>query len=156
VGATVVSATARPNPAGVPYAADAYAGADTGAPGAPTPVPPTTPPTGLPPEDEGTSPLVWGAGALALLLLVVVAFFVFQAASGRGTPAPQQVTVPNFVGMTSAAASQQATTLGLTLTSTAQVASDQPEGQVLAQDPPAGTKVDEGSTVKITVATGLG
>src|SRR6476659_7134872 len=72
VGATVVSATARPNPAGVPYAADAYAGTDTGAPGGPPPVPPTPPP----PEDSGTSPWVWVAGAIALLLLAVVAFLV--------------------------------------------------------------------------------
>ena len=82
VGATVVSATARPNATGIPYAPDAYASTDPGAAGAPPPVPPATPPTGVPPEDEGISPLVWGAGALALLLLVVVAFLVFQAASG--------------------------------------------------------------------------
>ena len=156
VGATVVSATARPNPAGIPYAPDAYASTDTGASGAPPPVPPMPPTTGAPPEDDGTSPLVWGAGALALLLLAVIAFLVFQAASGGGTPRREQVSVPNFVGMTSDAASQQATSLGLTLAPTGQVASDQPEGQVLAQDPPAGTKVDQGSTVKITVATGLG
>ena len=124
--------------------------------GAPPPVPPMPPTTGAPPEDDGTSPLVWGAGALALLLLAVIAFLVFQAASGGGTPRREQVSVPNFVGMTSDAASQQATSLGLTLAPTGQVASDQPEGKVLAQDPPAGTKVDQGSTVKITVATGLG
>ena len=110
VGATVVSATARPNPAGIPYAPDAYAGTDTGAAGAPPPVPPMPPTTGAPPEDDGTSPLVWVAGALALLLLAVIAFLVFQAASGGGTPRREQVSVPNFVGMTSDAASQQATT----------------------------------------------
>ena len=64
-GATVVSATARPNPAGIPYSPDAYVGAD-GTPVAPVP-PPLPPP--IVDEDEGTSPLVWVAGIVALLLL---------------------------------------------------------------------------------------
>ena len=98
VGATVVSATARPNPAGIPYAPDAYASTDSGSPGAPPPVPPVPPTTGAPPEDDGTSPLVWGAGALALLLLAVVAFLVFQAASGGGRHGASRSASPTSSG----------------------------------------------------------
>ena len=36
------------------------------------------------------------------------------------------------------------------------VPSDAPEGTVLEQDPPAGSEVDEGSTVTISVSAGLG
>jgi len=162
VGATVVSATARPNAAGIPYAPDAYAGGEGAPPAAPPPVAP--PPGGsgtgsaaTGAEDDGeTSPVVWVAGAVAVALLIAIAFLVFQLTSGGGSPPAEQVTVPNFVGMTSIAADQQAQTLGITLTPTGQVASDQPEGTVLAQDPPAGTKIDKGSAVKITVATGVG
>ena len=64
--------------------------------------------------------------------------------------------MPNFVGLDSTTAAQRATALGLTVTPTGQASSDHPEGQVLAQDPIEGTKVDPGSAIKITVATGPG
>src|SRR5690349_13289556 len=72
-GATVVSATARPNPAGIPYAPDAYAGSDGAVPAPPT-APPPPPVDTTPPEEEpgGTSPLVWLAGALAVVLLAAI------------------------------------------------------------------------------------
>jgi serine/threonine-protein kinase len=157
VGATVVSATARPNPAAIPYAPDAYVGADgdttTGSP--PPPSGTTGGTTGGPDDDGKTSPLVWVAGIVAILLLAAIAFLVFQLTSG-GTRKPDQVVVPNLVGQTSAAATAQVAALGLTLTPTGQVSSDQPDGTVLSQDPPAGTKVDAGSVVKVNVATGPG
>ncbi len=154
-GATVVSATARPNPAGIPYSPDAYVGADgtAGAPVAPVPPPLPAP---IVDEDEGTSPLVWGAGFVALLLLLAIAFVVYQLVSGPGRTPVEQVTVPNFVGMTSTAAGLQAQSLGITLKSTGVVSSAAPEGTVLTQDPPAGTKVDTGTSIDITVATGPG
>ena len=156
-GATVVSATARPNPAAIPYAPDAYVGADGGTTtGTPPPPPPTTGGTSGGSDDEGkTSPLVWVAGIVAILLLAAIAFLVFQLTSGGTTPAAQ-VTVPNLVGQTSAAANQQVAALGLTLSPTGQVSSDQPEGTILSQDPPAGTKVDTGTVIKVNVATGPG
>jgi serine/threonine-protein kinase len=119
--------------------------------------PPPPPVDTTPPEDEpgGTSPLVWLAGLLAVVLLAAIAFIVFQLASGGRQPI-EQVTVPNFVGMNSTVAGQQAQTLGLTLTPTGVTSSDQPEGTILSQDPLPGTKVDTGSTIKVTVATGPG
>ena len=155
VGATVVSATARPNPAPIPYAPDAYVGADPDAPAAPAAAVAAAAAIKPDDDDDRTSPIVWIAGIVAIALLVAVAFLVFQMASGGRTPV-EQVTVPNFVGMTAVAAGESAQQLGITLTPTAQVASDQPEGTVLAQDPPAGTRIDQGGAVKITVATGVG
>jgi serine/threonine-protein kinase len=161
-GATVISATARPNPAGIPYVPDAYVGADDGlsAGGA---LPPSTPrrraAAAVVDEEQqtGTSPLVWLAGILAIILLAAIAFLVFQLASGGGKAPVGQVTVPTLVGLDSTTAAQKANALGLTLTPTSQVvASGQVAGTVLTQDPAPGTLVDKGSAVKITVATAVG
>ena len=156
-GATVVSATARPNPTGIPYAPDAYAGAEGDTPPPPVPPPPVVTPPAIPPEEDSGAPgpMVWLAGAIAVALLAGIAFLVFQLASGGRTPV-EQVTVPNFVGQNSTVAGQTAQTLGLTLTPTGVASSEQPVGTILTQDPPAGTVVDSGSTVKVTVATGPG
>jgi eukaryotic-like serine/threonine-protein kinase len=151
IGATVVSATARPNGGGIPYAADAYVGAD----GYQTTAGATPPPPAYD-QPAATSPLVWIAGAVAIALLAVIAFFVFQLASGGGSAPVEQVSVPNFVGMTSQAASQQAVALGLTLDPTATASSDQPDGTILSQDPAPDTRVDKGTPIKVTVATGPG
>ena len=88
-GATMVSATARPNPSGIPYVPDAYVGADSGLSSGTAPTTPPPPLTGAPPADDdedGTSPLVWIAGVVAVLLLAAIAFLVFQLAGGGGTP----------------------------------------------------------------------
>ncbi len=156
-GATVVSATARPNPNAIPYSPDAYVGSDT-PPGPPVAPRPTTSTAAAAVEDDRdrTSPLVWVAGIIAILLLAAIAFLVFRLASGGGTTPVAQVTVPNFVGLTSDVAGQQAQTLGITLTPTGVISSAAPEGTILTQDPPAGTRIDTGSAVKITVATGPG
>ena len=155
-GATVVSGTARLNPAAVPYAADAYVGADDGRDT------PAGPPRGRrlkssppPDEDRGPGPFVWLAGAVAIALLAAIAFFVFRLASGGGTPPAQKVTVPNFVNMLVADANRQAQTLQLTLVPTGAESSASP-GTVLAQDPVAGVKVDAGSAIKITFAAAAG
>ncbi len=71
-----------------------------------------------------------------------------------GRRAAEQVAVPNLVGLDSATAARRAAALDLTLTPTGQVSSDHPEGQVLSQDPIAGTKVDRGTAIEVTVATG--
>ena len=108
VGATVVSATARPNPAGIPYAPDAYVGADDGRAGRAAAGAADDAADRRAARGRGHQPAGLGRRRVALLLLAAVAFLVFQLASGGGTPPAEQVTVPNFVGMTSAAASQQA------------------------------------------------
>lgn len=67
-----------------------------------------------------------------------------------------QVQVPDVVGMTSQSAAQQALLdVGLALGTVTEQDSDQPAGQVLAQSPAAGTTVDAGSKVNVTISNGL-
>ena len=170
-GLAATSATARPNPGAIPYVPDAYA--DEPRPRSRPSDPYTrTPPTqggrggaGRPPvrpveeddeEPRGTSPAVWAAGILALLILAAVAFLVFRLLSGPGTTPAAQVTVPNFVNLPLSTAQAQATQLGLVLnsTTTTPAASGVDPNDVTSQDPPAGTKVAAGSTVRLTIAVG--
>jgi serine/threonine protein kinase len=66
--------------------------------------------------------------------------------------APRQVQVPNLVGQT---VDQARTTLGtdLVLGNVGQQESDQTEGTILSQNPPAGTTVDKGTPVDVVVAS---
>src|SRR5262245_51324770 len=136
----------------MPYAPDAYASADDAPP---PPDEPAPPPAVVDEEDEGkTSPVVWIAGALAVLLLAAVAFLVFQLLSGPGETT-EDVTLPNFVGRLIEDATREADGLGITRGQTPEETTDQPPGTILAQDPPAETVVDVGSDVRVTVAAGL-
>ena len=153
------AATARPNPAGIPYSPRRLRRRRSRLTRRVA-----TPPrrrrrdhAAIDDEDEGTSPLVWVAGIVAILLLAAIAFLVFQLDLGRRRPRSSRSRCPNFVGQTSTAASQQAAApRPHARPRPASVASDQPEGTVLTQDPPAGTKVDTGTSIKVTVATGPG
>src|ERR671937_2453991 len=63
------------------------------------------------------------------------------------------VTVPSVVGQTQGAAVTTLTKAGLKAALN-NVPSTKPVGQVVGQNPPAGTKIDKGSTVKLNVSTG--
>lgn len=66
-----------------------------------------------------------------------------------------QATVPNLSGMTQDQASAALTDAGLTLgTPTTQTSATVPAGQVISQDPPAGKKVDKGTTVTVVISSG--
>lgn len=65
----------------------------------------------------------------------------------------EQVKVPAVVGMTLNAARQQLSAVGLDLSSSEEP-SDRPEGEVLTQSPDAGSTVDPGSSVTLTVSSG--
>jgi serine/threonine-protein kinase len=67
---------------------------------------------------------------------------------------PEQVDVPDLVGISSESAQAQLDDAGLR-TAISEQESDEPEGQVIAQDPAAGTSVDSGTTVTVTVSTGV-
>ena len=103
----------------------------------------------MPPEDE-TSPVVWIAGIGAVILLALIAFLVFQMASGGGgirpSESPAAVAVPNFVGQLVTDAQRVADQKGIVLVTTG-VPSDQPVGTILTQDQPVGTVIPAGSTV---------
>jgi serine/threonine-protein kinase len=166
-GATVVgavptvAATARANPRAVPYAPDAYVGSDD-APMArrsdPYAPPPRTIRRDLPRDDDeerGTSPLVWAAGVVAILILALAGFLVFQLLSGPKTPVAQTVTVPNFVDKTFNEAQTIAQQAGITVVQAETQTDPTRAGIVLAQDPPAGDTIERGGTVNLTVAVGL-
>jgi eukaryotic-like serine/threonine-protein kinase len=67
---------------------------------------------------------------------------------------PEQVTVPDVNGLSRNSAEQQLEDEGLRVAVREQE-SEEPEGDVIAQDPAAGTDVDKGATVTITVSTGV-
>jgi len=157
LGAT--TATARPNPGAIPYSPDAYA--------SDRPVRRTDPvardprmarrierPIDDEPEDRGTSPAVWAAGLVALLILLAVGFIVFRLLSAPAATPVAQVTVPNLIGQDVSAAQALATQTGFTLSPTVVQASGAVVNSVVTQDPPAGTKIDKGGTVTVTVAAG--
>ena len=164
---SATSATARPNPRAIPYVPEAYAEDQRARPSDPYRRTPSgagggagrgRPPARPPDEDDepaGTSPAVWAAGIVALLILAAVAFLVFRLLSGGGATPAAQVTVPNFVGQTLTQAQALAAQNGIILSPTASAA---PSGvaadTVLGQNPAPGTKIDRGGTVSLTVAAG--
>ncbi len=155
--ATVASGVARTTPGRpVPYAPDAYAGQDHSGPSPASRR--SVPPVGEEPEEEPDSPGIWPwvAGILALVVLAAVAFLAFQLLSGPRAPATNQVAVPNFVGQTLTAAQATAAENDLRILASSFVpaTSGQAEGTIVGQDPPAGTLVDPGSTVNVTVTAG--
>ncbi|MGP1674427.1 MAG: protein kinase domain-containing protein, partial [Candidatus Limnocylindrales bacterium] len=100
-GAAGAAGVARANPTVMSYSPDAYAGADEPSPARasvdrarrrPDPIDDGE-------ERQGTSPIVWLAGLVAIGLLAAVAFLVVQLLSGPSQPPPPgEVTVPEFVG----------------------------------------------------------
>ncbi len=146
-GAAVAATAARA------YAPDAYAGAAT------PPPPPAAPavPEPEPEEPEGTSPWIWLAGLLGLVILVVVGFLAFRLLSANTpsvTPGPGTVTLPSFVDQTYDNATATAQQLEIVLEPAYVKSNDKAEGTIVSQDPPAGTEVERGSTVKVEVVSG--
>jgi serine/threonine-protein kinase len=66
-----------------------------------------------------------------------------------------KVEVPDVVGRTQAQATSRLTNAGFTTQVVQEPSDDRPSGEVLSQDPPAGTEQDRGSTVTITVSSGV-
>jgi serine/threonine-protein kinase len=105
-------------------------------------------------EENKHEPVVWIAGIAAILSLAAIGFIVFQMLSGPSTPATQQVAVPDFVGKLLARPPRRQSRSGSSSTSRTRT-SDQPVGTILAQIPGPDTMVDSGSTVRVTVASGV-
>jgi len=72
--------------------------------------------------------------------------------SNGPAPAPTTVTVPNVIGQSKSKATDTLTGLGFQVSVGSVAASGTPSGQVVAQKPSAGAKVQQGYTVSITVA----
>jgi serine/threonine-protein kinase len=102
-------------------------------------------------EEEQPKRSKWPLVLLLLLLLGLAGLLFFLATSfNNGT---EQVEVPNVVGQTREDAEAVLTADGFEV-EVAMEASEEPEGNVTAQDPTAGSEVDEGSTVTLTVSAG--
>jgi beta-lactam-binding protein with PASTA domain len=67
---------------------------------------------------------------------------------------PEQVEVPDVTGLSRDSAEDLLSDAGLEV-AVEQSESEEPEDDVISQDPAAGTEVDRGSTVTITVSTGI-
>jgi beta-lactam-binding protein with PASTA domain len=66
---------------------------------------------------------------------------------------PEQVSVPDVTGLPRDSAEAQLRDEGFGV-AVSELESDEPEGDVIAQDPAGGARVDSGATVTITVSTG--
>jgi hypothetical protein len=152
-GGPVGAGVARPNPDQLPYGPDAYAGGSD-----------DRPPTGRTPGDGAPEPAdrgggsgwLWLSALLALGVLALAGFLVFRLLSG---PAPSpaassQVIVPNLVGLSFDDAQTTAEGLGLVVARAAFATSDLAVDTVLAQDPAAGTAVEPGATINLTLVQG--
>ena len=108
-------------------------------------------------DDEDDEPERRNRTLLVLLVLLVLAIlvagvFLLPRLLDNGPP---QETVPALAGMTQTEAERSLTDAGLRLGHVSQDTSpDVPKGQVMAQDPDAGEKVDEDTRVDITVSQG--
>jgi eukaryotic-like serine/threonine-protein kinase len=67
---------------------------------------------------------------------------------------PELVATPEVIGLSSDSAEAQISDAGL-VPAVREQESEEPEGEVIAQDPAAGTELERGSTVTITVSTGV-
>jgi beta-lactam-binding protein with PASTA domain len=108
-------------------------------------------------DDEDDEPERRNRTLLVLLVLLVLAIlvagvFLLPRLLDKGPP---QETVPALAGMTQTEAERSLTDAGLRLGHVSQDTSpDVPKGQVMAQDPDAGEKVDEDTRVDITISQG--
>ena len=77
----------------------------------------------------------------------------FEIEVTDNTQKPQMATVPELTGATQSTAVRRLTRVGLAVR-VERVESDEPEGEVLAQSPAAGTELVRGDVVTITVSAG--
>jgi len=114
----------------------------------------TAPPP--PPEEPPESKGFFTPGRLALLALVllaiagVVTFFLLRGGSTT------QTLVPTVIGKSRAEATQILTDAGFHVAASPVPRANALPGKVLEQDPTAGSRAPEGSTIKITYSIGLG
>ncbi|MEG0238091.1 MAG: Stk1 family PASTA domain-containing Ser/Thr kinase [Clostridium sp.] len=87
--------------------------------------------------------------AIIVILLGVGAFFMF---SGGSTS--KKVDVPNFIGMTIDEANKAANALDLKVVKVKEVKNEAKTGTIIESNPTAGTAVDKGSTIEVTVSGG--
>ena len=102
-------------------------------------------------------PWIW-IGFLAFGIVAVGVVFVALAADDderRRQRGPQTVAVPELVALDYRPASERLETAGLVADSYP-VDDETPAGIVVAQDPPAGTRIARGASVRLNVSNGPG
>jgi beta-lactam-binding protein with PASTA domain len=100
---------------------------------------------------------VWSAGKLLLLIGALLATFVlFAAASMRLALRAREVRVPDFTNHTANEATAMASGLGLSIhmDDTRRLDPKIPSGNVLTQDPPAGTTARAQRSVRVWLSAG--
>ena len=92
----------------------------------------------------------WWVWAIAAVALIAIGVGVYLTVQGN------RVDVPNLVGRKSSDAADVAHRRGLEIKFVAQVSEDVPRDEVISQDPAAGERVREGTTITAAVSSGRG
>ena len=112
-------------------------------------------------ESGGTSPWIWLAALLALVIVALVGFIGFRiitAGSGpNATPSPTIATiaVPNFVDMTLDEANDLARLNGLKLTPNYVQVAGKDENTIVAQNPKAGIVISADTPITVDVVSAV-
>ncbi|WP_037869768.1 Stk1 family PASTA domain-containing Ser/Thr kinase [Streptomyces sp. SPB074] len=105
-----------------------------------------------PPKKNHTSTILL---VVAGVLVLVGAILIGSKFIGQDDKAPAKIAAPSYVGKTLAEAKVMATNNGdFALKSVSEPCEDQPAKKICKQDPPAGTEVEKGSSITVTVSTG--
>jgi serine/threonine-protein kinase len=91
---------------------------------------------------------MWALVLLVLAGLAAAAYFTFVAGN--------RVDVPNLVGREAGRAADVAHRRGLEVAFVPRVSDDVPRDEVISQDPKAGARVREGSTITVVISSGRG
>jgi serine/threonine-protein kinase len=98
-------------------------------------------------EKKGGKAWLWILLLIAVVAIAAVAVYFYTAAGGK------EVSVPDVTGMTVDVAKTTLVDAGLELgTVTEKANADVPAGQIVSQDPKAGTTLEEGSRVNVVAA----
>jgi beta-lactam-binding protein with PASTA domain len=111
-------------------------------------------PEPVPPSDPGRPPDA-GGGGRAWLFVLLVALLIGAGVAAYLLTRPKQVVVPYAVGYSQIVASAKVNDAGLTPNAIT-APNNAPVGTVVQQNPLAGAKVDQGSTVRLVVSGGPG
>lgn len=125
---------------------------------APTPVAPPPPPEPPPVVEEPKPKKTGWFFVIIALLLVILAGLLFAFGSQLGIFENQktEVVVPNVVGLQEDVARLRLEDEGFQVNTQEQEDSDRPAGEVISQSPAANDRVEQGSTVVLQVAVGVG